>query len=102
MRKISNMNGSGTLFGWAFGDADRAGDESYIDQLRRDALANAAQDAASRGFDVEVGTESYTVIKPGDALTDDDTIPDQVIVRCTVKITGPGADKVHAEGPMNG
>jgi hypothetical protein len=102
MRKISPMNESGTLFGWAFGDPSRAGDEEYLDQLRRDALANATQDAASRGFDVEPGTESYTVIKPGDTLADDDKTPDQVIVRSTVKLVGLGSDKVHAEGPMNG
>lgn len=102
MRKISDMNGSGTLFGWAFGDLSRSGDEAYLDELRRDALANATQDATSRGFGVEEGTEAYTVINPGETLADVHTAPDQLIVRCTVKLTGPGADKVHAEGPMNG
>ena len=102
MRKISNMNGSGTLFGWAFGDLSRSGDTAYLDELRSDALANAAQDAASRGFEVEEGTETYTVINPAETLADVHTAPDQLIVRCTVKITGPGAVEVHAEGPMNG
>lgn len=102
MRKISDMNGSGTLFGWAFGDLSRARDEAYLDELRRDALANATQDATSRGFDVEEGTETYAVINPGETLADVHTAPDQLIVRCTVKLAGPGADKVHAEGPMNG
>ena len=102
MRKISDTNGSGTLFGWAFGDVSRSGDEQYLDDLRREALANASQDAKSRGFDVEDGTESYTVINPADTLADVHTAPDRLIVRCTVKLTGPGADQVHAEGPMNG
>jgi len=102
MRKISTMNGTGTLFGWAFGDSARSGDQSYLDELRREALANASQDAKSRGFDVQQGTESYTVINPADTLADVHTAPDQLIVRCTVKLTGPGAENIHAEGPMNG
>jgi hypothetical protein len=96
------MNEHGTLFGWAFGDSSRAHDEAYLDQLRSDALANATQDAASRGFGVEPGTESYTVVRPGETLLDDENAPDRLIVRCTVKIVGPGSAMVHAEGPMNG
>jgi hypothetical protein len=102
MRKISTMNGTGTLFGWAFGDPARSGDESYVEELRREALANVSQDAKSRGFGVEEGTESYTVINPADTLADVHTAPDRLIVRCTVKLTGPGAENIHAEGPMNG
>ena len=75
---------------------------AYLDELRSDALANATKDAASRGFDVEAGTETYTVINPHDTLADLSTTPDQLIVRCTVKLVGPGAEKIHAEGPMNG
>ena len=102
MRKISGMNGTGTIFGWAFGDVSRSEDTAYLDQLRSDALANATKDAASRGFDVEAGTETYTVVNPHDTLADLTTTPDQLIVRCTVKLVGPGAEKIHAEGPMNG
>ncbi len=102
MRKISPMNETGTLFGWAFGDSSRGDDEAYLDELRRDALANATKDAASRGFDVEAGTETYLVINPDHTLADLHTATDQVIIRCTVKLVGPGAADVHAEGPMNG
>jgi hypothetical protein len=102
MRKISDMNGTGTLFGWAFGDVTRSEDEAYLDELRSDALANATKDAESRGFEVEPGTETYTVINPHETLADLTTTPDQLIVRCTVKLVGPGAENIHAEGPMNG
>lgn len=102
VRKISLMEESGTLFGWAFGNAGGADDPGYLDELRALALANAKQDAASRGFSVGPGTESYTVIGPGETLIDVSTAPDQLIVRCTVKLVGPGSGDVHAEGPMNG
>jgi hypothetical protein len=42
------------------------------------------------------------VLNAADALVEVDTAPDSLVVRCTVKLTGEGAEKVHAEGPMNG
>jgi hypothetical protein len=58
--------------------------------------------AKSKGFDVEPGSEVFTVLIAGDALVDVDTAPDSLVVRCTVKLVGEGSDKIHAEGPMNG
>jgi hypothetical protein len=101
-RKIIAMGATGTLFGWAFGDAAREDDETYMHGLRREALENARQAAASRGFGVEPGSEHFMVLNAGDALVEVDTAPDSLVVRCTVKLTGEGAEKVHAEGPMNG
>jgi hypothetical protein len=74
----------------------------YLDSLRESALENARQDAASRGFEVEAGTETYSVIEQGGTLIDVDTAPGGLIVRCTVTVTGVGAGALHAEGPMNG
>lgn len=96
------MGAKGTLFGWAFGDADRQDETAYMDSLRSEALANARQDAASRGFDVEHGTETYTVLSQGDTLVELDAAPDTLVVRCTVRLVGPGTEKIHGEGPMNG
>ena len=101
-RKINAMEATGTLFGWAFGDSAREDDEKYVEELRQEALENARQAAASRGFGVEPGSEGYAVLRAGDTLVELDTAPDTLVVRCTVKLTGEGADRVHAEGPMNG
>jgi hypothetical protein len=101
-RKIIAMEATGTLFGWAFGDSAREDDQSYVDQLRREALENARQAAASKGFGVEPGSEGFAVLRAGDTLVELDTAPDTLVVRCTVKLTGEGAERVHAEGPMNG
>jgi hypothetical protein len=73
-----------------------------VDGLRHEALENARQAARSKGFDVQPGSEVFTILSAGDALVDIDTAPDNLVVRCTVKLTGEGASKVHAEGPMNG
>lgn len=102
VRKINAMEATGTLFGWAFGDSAREDDQVYVDGLRHEALENARQAARSKGFDVEPGSEVFTILSAGDALVDIDTAPDNLVVRCTVKLTGEGASKVHAEGPMNG
>jgi hypothetical protein len=96
------MKETGHLFGWSFGDPSRAHEPGYLDSLRGAALANAKQDAASRGFDVEAGTETYAVIEQGGTLIEVDSAPGGLIVRCTVTILGAGAGKVHPEGPMNG
>jgi hypothetical protein len=96
------MKESGQLFGWSFGDRSRADEAGYLDSLRKAALANAKQDAASRGFDVEAGTETYAVVEQGGTLIEVESAPGGLVVRCTVTILGPGAGKVHGEGPMNG
>jgi hypothetical protein len=100
--KLSFMEETGTLFGWAFGDAARADESGYLDELRREALDNATQDAARRGFKVQAGEESYAVLQAGETLVDVENAPDRLVVRCTVKLTGPGSQSVHAMGPMNG
>jgi hypothetical protein len=102
VRKLSFMEETGTLFGWAFGDAARADEPGYMDELRREALENATQDAARRGFKVEAGEESYAILQAGETLVDVENAPDRLVVRCTVKLAGPGSETVHAMGPMNG
>jgi hypothetical protein len=106
-RKVTAMGTAGTgmagtIFGWAFGDAAREEDVQYVDTLRREALENAKQAAASKHVGVEPGTETYTVLAPGETLVEIDTAPDTLVVRCTVRLVGPGSEKIHAEGPMNG
>ncbi len=39
---------------------------------------------------------------PNDTLVELDHAPGKLVVRCTVHVEGPGAGKLHAEGPMNG
>lgn len=102
MRKLGSMEKPGTLFGWAFGDAARADEPEYLNGLRREALENACQDADRRGFKVEAGEETYAVLQAGETLVDVEAAPDRLVVRCTVKLTGPGSESVHAVGPMNG
>ncbi|MDI3196278.1 hypothetical protein QK290_17925 [Pseudarthrobacter sp. AL07] len=53
-------------------------------------------------FKVETGEESYAELQAEETLVDVETAPNRLIVRCTVKITGPGSGSVHAVGPMNG
>jgi hypothetical protein len=96
------MNDTGQLFGWAFGDTSKVHEPGYLDAIRGSALANAKQDAASRGFDVEEGTESYSVIEQGGSLVDAQAAPGGLIVRCTVTLAGAGAAGIRPEGPMNG
>ena len=55
-----------------------------------------------RGFKVEAGEEAYAVLQAGETLVDVENAPDRLVVRCTVKLTGPGSESVHAVGPMNG
>jgi hypothetical protein len=101
-RKIVAMDETGHLFGWAFGDKSKADVPGYLETVQAAALENARQDAASRGFEVEAGTERYSVIEQGETLVDIGAVPGGLIVRCTVTIVGAGAAGVHAEGPMNG
>jgi hypothetical protein len=97
------MKETGQLFGWSFGDKSRAHEPGYLDGLREAALANAKQDASSRGLEVEAGAETYAVIEQGETLAEVDSAPGGgLIVRCTVTVVGPGAGRIHPEGPMNG
>lgn len=101
-RNIVAMESTGTLFGWAFGDTAREGDKAYVDGLRREALDNARRTAEAKGVAVEPGSEVFTVLNGDETLVELDTAPGRLVVRCTVHVTGPGAGKLHAEGPMNG
>ncbi|HEY8702604.1 MAG TPA: hypothetical protein VIM08_16825 [Arthrobacter sp.] len=96
------MDNTGTLFGWAFGDAAREGDRKYLEGLEREALENARQTAEAKGLTVEAGSEVFTILNAHETLVELDTAPDTLVVRATVHVTGPGAAKLHAEGPMNG
>lgn len=96
------MENTGTLFGWAFGDAYREDDDKYVDWLQREALDNARKTAEAKGLKVEAGSEVFTFLNANDTLVEHDTAPDSLVVRCTVKVEGPGAGRLHAEGPMNG
>jgi hypothetical protein len=96
------METTGTLFGWSFGDSARKGDNKYVQVLQREALDNARQTAEARGLKVKAGSEVFTVLSANDSLVELDTAPDTLVVRCTVHVEGPGAGKLHAEGPMNG
>ena len=96
------MDNTGTLFGWAFGDAAREDDGKYVEKLERAALDNARQTAEAKGLKVETGSEVFTILNAHETLVELDTAPDSLVVRATVHIKGPGAGKLHAEGPMNG
>ena len=96
------MGENGTLFGWAFGDSLREGDADYLDGLKRDALRNAAQDAAGRGVEVVPGSEVFTVLGEGEVLAAIESPQGSLVVRCTVHVSGPGAGRLRAEGPING
>ncbi|NKX51212.1 hypothetical protein HER39_11680 [Arthrobacter deserti] len=97
------MTRKSTLFGWAFGDPGREGDTAYVDQLKDAALRNAADDAATKGLQVLADTAVYTLVTEADTLIDGgETGHGKLVVRCTVNVTGPGAENVDAEGPMNG
>lgn len=96
------MGKTGTLFGWAFGDPARERDGGYVDGLQREAFGNAKATARAKGVDVVAGSEVFTVLSADDSLVELDNAPGQLVVRCTVHVVGPGAEKLRAEGPMNG
>lgn len=96
------MENTGTLFGWAFGDAAREADAGYMKELQHEALENARQTAEARGLTVETGSEAFAILNARETLVELDTAPNSLVVRATVHVEGPGADKLHAEGPMNG
>jgi hypothetical protein len=101
-RNIAAMENTGTLFGWAFGDAAREAESGYLEELQHEALENARRTAEARGFTVLAGSAAYTVLNARETLVEVDTAPNTLVVRCTVTVEGPGAEKLHAEGPMNG
>lgn len=93
---------TGTLFGWAFGDPAREDDDTYIAGLEKEALENAGETAEAKGVAVVNGSEVFTSLSANDSLVELDHAPGKLVVRCTVHVEGPGAGKLHAEGPMNG
>jgi hypothetical protein len=96
------MGTTGSLFGWAFGDPAREDDGKYVEGLEREALGNARDTAEAKGVAVVAGSEVFTVLSANDSLVELDNAPGQLVVRCTVHVEGPGAEKIRAEGPMNG
>ncbi len=101
-RNIVAMGNTGTMFGWAFGNPARESDSGYVDGLEREALRNAKQTAKAKGVNVVAGSEVFTVLSADESLVELDNAPGQLVVRCTVHVEGPGAEKLRAEGPMNG
>jgi hypothetical protein len=93
---------TGTLFGWAFGDPAKEHDGGYMSGLEKEALANATATANARGVRVVTGSEVFTSLSASDSLVELEHAPGKLVVRCTVHVEGPGAGKLHAEGPMNG
>jgi hypothetical protein len=96
------MGTTGTLFGWAFGDPARASESSYLDGLERAALGNARDTAEAKGVAVVPGSEVFTVLSADETLVELDNAPGKLVVRCTVHVEGPHAERLRAEGPMNG
>lgn len=96
------MENTGTLFGWAFGDPARVDEDKYLTGLENEALENARATAKAKGVTVVGGSEVFTALSARDSLVELDHAPGKLVVRCTVHVTGPGAEKLHAEGPMNG
>lgn len=96
------MEDTGTLFGWAFGDPARENDDAYMAGLEKAALENAKATAEAKGVAVVAGSEVFTALSAADTLVELDHAPGKLVVRCTVHVEGPGAGKLHAEGPMNG
>ncbi|MCZ2401627.1 hypothetical protein IV498_00115 [Paenarthrobacter sp. Z7-10] len=96
------MSGTGSLFGWAFGDRNRRGQPGYLDGLKQAALANAAEQAAGKGLQTVAGSQDYTVLSEGEALAAIESPQGSLVVRCTIEVTGPRASRLRAEGPMNG
>jgi hypothetical protein len=93
---------TGTLFGWAFGDPAREDDRTYKAGLEKEAFNNATETAKAKGVTVVPGSEAFASLSAHDSLVELDHAPGKLVVRCTVQVEGPGAGKLHAEGPMNG
>ncbi|MFD1213612.1 hypothetical protein ACFQ36_16355, partial [Arthrobacter sp. GCM10027362] len=102
-RRLAVMTRKSTLFGWAFGDPGRGDDAPYVEQLKAAALRNAGETAAARGLQIVPDTAVFALVTEADTLIDGgETGHGKLVVRCTVDVTGPGAERVSAEGPMNG
>ncbi|MBG6217112.1 hypothetical protein IWX75_001566 [Arthrobacter sp. CAN_A6] len=96
------MDSQGTLLGWAFGKPGHQHQPGYLDQLKAESLRSVTEEAAFKGVDVDAGSESFAVShRPAFPSTSEDA-EEMLVVRCRVTVTGPGADKLHGEGPMNG
>jgi len=97
------MTEASTVFGWAFGEPGRETDPAYQQDLRESALENALQEAARKGVEADAATAVYTVVDDDGSLIDHgESGRGRMVVRCTVQVSGPGAGRLHAEGPMNG
>lgn len=96
------MGNTGTLFGWAFGDPARQADNSYMAGLEREALGNATETARAKGVAVVHGSQVFTALSADESLVELEHAPGKLVVRCTIHVEGPGAEKLRAEGPMNG
>ena len=96
------MGVNGTLFGWAFGDRQWAGDSDYLDALKRKALDNARQEAAAKEVQPVTGSEVFTILEEGETLASVESPQGDLVVRCTIHVSGPGAGELRAEGPING
>lgn len=96
------MGNTGTLFGWAFGDQGREDETAYVEGLQNEALRNALETAKAKGAAVVADSQVFTVLSADDSLVVLDNAPGKLVVRCTVHVEGPGAEKLRAEGPMNG
>ena len=96
------MGNTGTLFGWAFGDPAREDENAYVKGLQDEALGNARETAKAKGVAVVPDSQVFTVLSADDSLVELDNAPGRLVVRCTVHVEGPGAEKLRAEGPMNG
>ena len=96
------MENTGSLFGWSFGDPAREDEPGYLAGLEKEALQNATATAKAKGVSVVPGSEVFTALSANDSLVELDHAPGKLVVRCTVHVEGPGAGKLHAEGPMNG
>ena len=99
---LAAMGTNGTLFGWAFGDRQLAGDTGYLEELQRKALDNAAQEAAAKGVQPVPGSEVFTVLGEGEGLASVGSPQGSLVVRCTIHVSGAGAGGLRAEGPING
>ena len=71
-------------------------------RLEKEALENATATAKAKGVTVVQGSAVFTALSAHDSLVELDHAPGKLVVRCTVHVEGPGAGKMHAEGPMNG
>lgn len=70
--------------------------------LEREALGNATATARAKGVTVVPGSQVFTALSADDSLVELEHAPGKLVVRCTIHVEGPGAEKLRAEGPMNG